>query len=290
MWSENQHYPYMGTYSAPAQSTYVPSITRGYSSLENALGPDAPWLKPPDQDTMASEGGSRPTGTQYGSHPNRSYNSSHNGGETSNIAIEPPAETIEQLLGEAPVAVPHIEGPLSAPLPNPDEDEMATTSIEPSSERVSQLPYSAPATGRPSLTRCQLAYTLKAYIDDKGYCNLRNGTRFPCGKLVSACFPKVYTTHLVYAHIANELSLIRSGQLDIEEAEILNSERRVNRAESYQWRCPVPDCHFVTFRGIEMERHYDESHPNMPLPPAERQGRDLNSMTLISAVSDILAH
>ena len=68
--------------------------TRWYSSLVNALGPDAPWLRHVNQVTMATDGESS-QGPQFGPQPNNVYNISQNGGAT-------PVETVEMLLGDAP--------------------------------------------------------------------------------------------------------------------------------------------------------------------------------------------
>jgi hypothetical protein len=162
-------YPHASTYSASGQSTYAPIIKRKYESLENALGPNVPWLRPPDQDAITTEGGTRPIGTQFGTYPILN-NTSHDGSETLNIAVEPPVETVEQLPGETPMTAPCIERALSAhiSLPDPDEDEMATTTIEPSTERVDRLRNGAPLTVPSSSARCQRTSTLESYIDNEG--------------------------------------------------------------------------------------------------------------------------
>jgi hypothetical protein len=339
MWSKDPHYPYHSTYSASGQSTSVPSFQRRYTSLENALGPDAPWLRPPDHNATATDGGSHPIGTQFGSKPNNYTNKSHVGGETSNIAVEPPAETVEQSLGEAPMTVPFRERSVSAltSLPDSDEDsEMETTSTRPSAEKV-ETPVTVPYTRRsvsaltslpdededamsnttfttfnsttervdqqwdkepvaipsiepsdtPSISASQLTSTLEPYLDNNQRCRLRNRDGLPCGYPIST-FTYAHVRHLLYVHIPNELSSIQSGQLDIEDAELLISDKRVHRAEAFQWSCSVRECRSVTFDRNEMARHLRQGHPDINPHPARRQRPDLDRKSITEVMASIL--
>ena len=68
---------------------------------------------------------------------------------------------------------------------------------------------------------------------------LRMAQRDPCS---FANFFNVasYTKHLTFKHISDELSRLQSGELTMDQAELLVSQERVRRTKKYEWVCCVP--------------------------------------------------
>ena len=165
------------------------------------------------------------------------------------------------------------------------ENETPKTDGETPAETVEKLLDSAPAIASSSTTLNTPAY----FSGDRPKCELRN----LCGQgpfcLYNGSTPQAYATHVVLGHIYDELSKIRSGELKMDQAELLVSQKKIRRAENYEWICPAPECTMATLKHGEMMRHVDLVHKQMKLPSTRRRKRKLTKTRLIDVMLHILA-
>ena len=135
---------------------------------------------------------------------------------------------------------------------------------------------------------------IASFFDNRGICKLRNVNDMarPCHfKTLSVTQARHCARHLMYDHIFDELSRIRSGKLEVDRAEVLVSHERVRRAERYEWVCPVPGCITASLRRYELDIHIHQVHDgNLKiLNLLKRKGSRLKHKTLINAMEDVLA-
>ena len=132
---------------------------------------------------------------------------------------------------------------------------------------------------------------LASFFDNMGRCMLRDLDDIARRCNSNSFFPSHYSRHLMNHHIFGELSKIRSGELEVDHAELLVSHGRVRRAERYEWVCPVPECIMASLRRYEVERHIHAVHDShLKIPTRfQRKGSRLKYKRLGHAVRDILA-
>lgn len=130
---------------------------------------------------------------------------------------------------------------------------------------------------------------LASLFNTKRKCKLFNprDTRRPCRQTISTRI-RSRSRHVMLEHIGGELSKIRSGELEMEGAELLISEKRVRRAEEYEWVCPAPECTMATLDDAELERHVLLGHHMKSTTPFRRRGYGHDEKTFVEAVLDIL--
>ena len=133
-----------------------------------------------------------------------------------------------------------------------------------------------------------ISENLSSLFNTKRKCKLRNprNTAHTCRQTVSTRL-RARSRHVMLQHVADELSKIRSGELEVEQAELLFTEQRVRRAEEYEWVCPAPECTVAMLDDAELERHV-HSHHNIKSTLFRRRGSGHDEKTLGEAVLDIL--
>lgn len=167
-----------------------------------------------------------------------------------------------------------------------DEAETPKTDGVTPAETVVKLLDSAPAIASSSTST---SIPLVPSPDDKRKCKLRN----VCGRahfcLYNGSSPKAYAAHVVLAHIYDELSKIRSGELKMDQAELLVSRKKFRRAEGYEWICPAPECTMATLRHGELMTHIDLVHQQVKLSPVRRRRPKFTKTRLTYVMLHILA-
>ena len=178
-----------------------------------------------------------------------------------------------------------------------DKDETPITDGKTPGATVEKLLDGAPNIASSST---HIAANLVSLINDRDQvkfgslykCKLRTpyGAARPCS---FATFFDLgsYTKHLVLKHISDELSRIRSGQLTMDQAELLVSQEKVRRTEKYEWVCSVPECPMASLTRYEVEKHTYEVHNDMNIWPSsiQRRGSGLQKKRLLDVILDVLA-
>ena len=164
-----------------------------------------------------------------------------------------------------------------------DEDETPMTDGETPSATVEKLLDGGPA-------YVPISLSLVSLFDSRGRCKLRNrhNPALPCHQIVPAS-TQARSVHVMLEHFSDELSKIRSGELEVKQAHLLFSEERVSRAEEYEWVCPVPECTMATFNNVDLVRHV-HMHHNMYSTAAllRRRGFGHDQKGFREAVLDVL--
>ena len=164
-----------------------------------------------------------------------------------------------------------------------DEDETPITDGETSGATVEKLLDGGPA-------YVPIPASLASLFDHRGRCKLRNAHNpaLPCHQIVRAGI-QARSIHVMLEHFSDELSKIRSGELEVKQAYLLFSEERVSRAEEYEWVCPVPECTMATFNNADLVRHV-HMHHNMTSTAAflRRRGSGHDQKGFREAVLDVL--
>ena len=219
-----------------------------------ALGPDAPWLKHANEVASAADSGSH-LGPQVGLQPNQLNNHSHDEDETPITDGETPGVTVEKLLDGAPniaSSSTHITANLVSLINDRDQFKF----------------------GSPHKCRLRTPY----------------GAARPCSFATFFDLTS-YTKHLTLKHISDELSRIRSGQLTMDQAELLVSQEKIRLIEKYEWVCCVPECPMASLTRYEVEKHTYQVHNDMNIKPSSLRRRQsgLQKKTLLDVILDVLA-